>query len=373
MNSVTQIDCLIDDLIEKNAAFACWFQSSSDSPQLIAGSAGDIIFPQSIQQLSQVRGFVFAPFKISRNVPVIVLQPAIHLKGYSQIQAFDPDTLDETPFHQETKKPCISTDFQDYLICVNHAIEQIHAARFSKVIVSRRICKEKKHESLGSLFLGMREKNPGVFVFVVNLPRAGLWMGATPELLFRSDGRHAQTVSLAATQPRRPDGQYCWFTKEIEEQAFVSRYTVDVLHRFGFSSYQTKGPQDLETATVAHLKTSFFFSGEPIEDRLGEFVEQLCPTPAVCGLPKAEAGQFINDFEPHDRRYYTGFLGPWRLEKSGTDVYVNLRSMEIEDTQYVLYTGGGITARSNPEQEWEETSQKSRTLLNAIEALQEQV
>ena len=372
MNKVTQIDCLIDNLIEKNAAFACWLPPSSDSPQLIAGSADDIIFTDNIEQLSSMRGFVFAPFKMSDNAPVIVLQPAIHLKGYSQIQAFDPATLTCPPFVRGKKDPCISTDFQDYLVCVNHAIEQINAAKFSKVIVSRRICKDKKNESLGSLFLGMRDANPGVFVFVVNLPKAGLWMGATPELLFRSNGRHAQTVSLAATQPRRPDGQYCWFTKEIEEQAFVSRYTVDVLHRFGFSSYQTKGPQDLETATVAHLKTSFFFSGEQIRDRLGDFVGQLCPTPAVCGLPKAEADHFIHTFEPHDRRYYTGFLGPWRLGQSGTDVYVNLRSMEIEDCQYVLYTGGGITARSNPEQEWEETTQKSRTLLNAIEALQGQ-
>jgi isochorismate synthase len=372
MNSVTQFGCLIDNLIEKNVAFACWFPPSSDSPQLIAGSEDDIIFPGSIEQLSRIRGFVFAPFKISNHVPVIVLPPVIHLKGYDQIQSFNPEFLTSASFSRKTKDACISTNFHDYLVCVNHAIEQIHAAKFSKVIVSRRICKEKKNESMGRLFLGMHDTNPGVFVFVVNLPGAGLWMGATPELLFRSDGRHAQTVSLAATQPRRPDGRYCWFTKEIEEQAFVSRYTVDVLHRFGFSTYQTKGPQDLETATVAHLKTSFFFSGNQIQDRLGEFVEQLCPTPAVCGLPKVEAARFIQDFEPHDRRYYTGFLGPWRLEQSGTDVYVNLRSMEIEDNQYVLYTGGGITARSNPEQEWEETTQKSRTLLNAIEALQEQ-
>ncbi len=372
MNSVAQFGCLIDNLIEENAAFACWFAPSSDSPQLIAGSQDDIIFPVSIEQLSRIRGFVFAPFKVSDNVPVIVVQPAVYLKGYQQIQAFSPDTLISPPFSRSTKKTCISTDFHDYLVCVNHAIEQINTAKFSKVIVSRRICKEKKNESMGRLFLGMRDKNPGVFVFVVNLPKAGLWMGATPELLFRSDGRHAQTVSLAATQPRRPDGQYCWFTKEIEEQAFVSRYTVDLLHRFGFSTYQTKGPQNLETATVAHLKTAFFFSGEQIQDRLGEFVGQLSPTPAVCGLPKVEAARFIQTFEPHDRRYYTGFLGPWRLEQSGTDVYVNLRSMEIEDDQYVLYTGGGITARSNPEQEWEETSHKSRTLLNVIEALQAQ-
>lgn len=144
MNSVTPFDCLIDNLIEKNTAFACWFQPSSDSPQLIAGSANDIIFPGSIQQLSRVRGFVFAPFKISDHIPVIVLQPAIHLKGYRQIQAFDPGSLTSAPFHRETKEPCISTNFHDYLVCVNHAIEQIHAAKFSKVIVSRRICKEKK-------------------------------------------------------------------------------------------------------------------------------------------------------------------------------------------------------------------------------------
>ncbi len=373
MNRVTQFSCLIDTLIEKNTAFAGWFQPSSDSPQLIAGSKEDIVFPEKIEQLSRVRGFVFAPFEISDQVPVIVLQPAIHLKGYDQILSFDPKSLTADPLRQDVKAPCISTNYDDYLVCVNQAIKQIHTAKFSKVIVSRRICKEKKNESIGRLFLKMHDANPGVFVFVVNLPKAGLWMGATPELLFRSDGRHAQTVSLAATQPRRPDGQYCWFTKEIEEQAFVSRYTVDVLHRFGFSAYQTKGPQDLETATVAHLKTSFFFSGEHIEDRLGEFVAQLCPTPAVCGLPKVEAARFIRNFEPHERRYYTGFLGPWRLEQSGTDVYVNLRSMEIEDTQYVLFTGGGITSRSNPEQEWEETTQKSRTLLNAIEDLQEQV
>ncbi len=370
MNSVTPLVGLIDHLIDKNAAFACWFSPSSDIPQLIAGPQDAILFIENIEQLSRIRGFVVAPFNASDTAPVIVVKPAVHLKGYDQIQGFTPDALIPPSVDRSPTPPCVSTAFHDYLTCVNHAIEQIHSANFSKVIVSRRICKERKNESMGQLFLEMRDKNPGVFVFVVNLPKAGLWMGATPELLFRSDGQHAQTVSLAATQPLRSDGQYCWFTKEIEEQAFVSRYTVDVLHRFGLSNYQTKGPQNLETATVAHLKTAFFFSAEPIQDRLGEFVGQLCPTPAVCGLPKVEATHFIQTFEPHDRRYYTGFLGPWRLEQSGTDVYVNLRSMEIEADQYVLYSGGGITARSNPAQEWEEASHKSRTLLNVIEALQ---
>ena len=372
MNSDIQFENLIDNLVEKNTAFACWFHPSKDQPQLVAGTADDIGFFDRVSQLNQESGFVFAPFKVTDESPVIVLKPAIHLKGTGQILSFNFSTL--APGSQKQKKeiPCESTSFEAYLTCVNQAIEQIQDACFSKVIVSRRICQERKDESMGRLFLEMHRKNPKVFVFIVNLPKAGLWMGATPEQLFFSDGIHASTVSLAATQPLRPDGRYCWFTKEIEEQAFVSRYTVDVLHRFGFSDYRTQGPQDLETATVAHLKTAFFFSGTPINDQLGPFVEQLFPTPAVCGLPKGAAARFIHTFEPHDRHYYTGFLGPWRLGENRTDVYVNLRSMEIEASQYVLYIGGGITARSNPELEWEETSHKARTLLNAIEALQEQ-
>ena len=371
MNCATSLDRLVDTLLEKNAAFACWFHPLEEEPQLVAGSADDIIHPGSIAELSSLEGFVFAPFRMLQSCPVVLLQPSIHLKGYTQILSFDPDELPGCALSEESFDTCVSTPFDDYLACVKRAIGQIREERFSKVIVSRRICKPRGDESLGKLFCRMREKNPSVFVFVVNLPDSGLWMGATPELLFCSDGICARTVSLAATQPLRPDGRYCWFTKEIEEQAFVSRYTVDVLHRFGFSDYRTTGPQDLETAAVAHLKTEFFFPGERIEGRLGGFVEQLFPTPAVCGLPKDAAAGFIHEFEPHDRHYYTGFLGPWRLGGNGTDVYVNLRSMEIEPSQYILYVGGGITARSNPEHEWEETAHKARTLLNAIEALQE--
>ncbi len=44
--------------------------------------------------------------------------------------------------------------------------------------------------------------------------------------------------------------------------------------------------------------------------------------------------------------------------------------MEITPEQYILYSGGGITARSVPEEEWEETNNKARTLLSAIEAVQ---
>jgi isochorismate synthase len=84
-------------------------------------------------------------------------------------------------------------------------------------------------------------------------------MGATPEVLLKSEGKKLETVSLAGTQSRRTDDNYSWHTKDIEEQAFVSRYLLDVFYRFNISPYTTHGPETLESGRVAHLSTSFRF------------------------------------------------------------------------------------------------------------------
>jgi isochorismate synthase len=76
-------------------------------------------------------------------------------------------------------------------------------------------------------------------------------------------------------------------------------------------------------------------------------ISVLHPTPAVCGLPKQEAKDFILENEG-TTEYYTGFLG--ELNKEGfnkdtlkSDLYVNLRCMKIKDNQAHLYMGCGIT------------------------------
>jgi isochorismate synthase len=65
---------------------------------------------------------------------------------------------------------------------------------------------------------------------------------------------------------------------------------------------------------------------------LKQVISVLHPTPAVCGLPKQEAKDFILENEGYDREYYTGFFG--RIKKEGSkdtlksDLYVNLRCMK---------------------------------------------
>jgi len=80
-------------------------------------------------------------------------------------------------------------------------------------------------------------------------------------------------------------------------------------------------------------------------------------------MPKEPAVQLINEFEAHDRKFYTGYLGPVNLDNK-TSLYVNLRCMELFNTKANLFAGAGVTAISDPEKEWSETELKFNTLLN---------
>ncbi|HKJ41079.1 MAG TPA: isochorismate synthase [Sunxiuqinia sp.] len=360
---------LLDKLIENNCYFAVWSMPGSMTPEILITDKEDLIDPAHINKLNGQEGFVFAPYQISENKPLVLLKPGIYKKGMEEISRID---LDQLPFHKSEAPPSNNhfiIDKDEYLQDIRSTIDEIKTTKLSKVIVSRLIPFQRKTDSLGSLYLQLFQQTPNAFVYLVNLPKAGCWMGATPEVLLKSDGKLMETVSLAGTQMRQADSDYSWNTKDIEEQAFVSRYLLDVFYQFNIHPYTTQGPETLESGKVAHLLTIFRFAKKKLSRQLGDFIGELHPTPAVCGYPKHKADKFISKVEKHDRRYYTGYLGPWRLNDS-VGLFVNLRCMEITPSQYILYSGGGITSRSVPEDEWEETNKKARTLLSAIEAVQ---
>jgi len=112
----------------------------------------------------------------------------------------------------------------------------------------------------------------------------------------------------------------------------------------------------------------------------------LHPTPAVCGLPKDAAKQFILKNENYNREFYTGFLGEINIKtsisrnsnsrnvennayaavKTVSNLYVNLRCMQISNQEAIIYVGGGITKDSNVEAEWEETVQKALVIKKVL-------
>ena len=89
-------------------------------------------------------------------------------------------------------------------------------------------------------------------------------------------------------------------------------------------------------------------------------LNQLNPTPAVAGLPKAIAIKEIAKLENFNRSYYTGFLGI--ASSSILELFVNLRCMELNPKTATLYAGAGITKDSIPELEWAETRKKMMSI-----------
>jgi len=365
MRNNQNVASILDQLIEKQIAFACWFLPKESRLGLIVGNASDVVFFDRFDQLNGEAGFVFAPYSITEKSPVILLQSTAFFEDFSSEESLDISGFE--PFERNPEnESCKIESKDDYLKLIDETVTEIREGALSKVIISRQIPVNRPDISLGATFFQLHDQTPNAFTYLVNLPVAGIWMGATPEVLIKSDGEQFETVSLAGTQVRKPGAdEYYWSTKDIEEQAFVSRYMLDVFFNFDIHKYKTKGPETLESGKVAHLKTSFFFPVEKIEKCLGNFIADLHPTPAVCGLPKDLAAEFILKNETHERKYYTGYLGPWRLNQQ-VSLFVNLRCMEITTTEFILYAGGGITSRSVPEKEWDETNQKARTLLSVI-------
>ena len=154
-----------------------------------------------------------------------------------------------------------------------------------------------------------------------------------------------------------------WDKKNQEEQGYVADYIRRIAKKFG-NKMTEKGPYTARAGQLVHLKTDFYFLLKNT-DHIGDLLQELHPTPAVCGLPKEEAFRFILNNEGYDRSYYSGFTG-WLDTEGHTDIYVNLRCMEIKPGEAILYAGGGILASSEVESEWVETGDKMNTMRSIL-------
>ena len=250
-----------------------------------------------------------------------------------------------------------------YLDQVQKFIEATQSG-YQKIIFSRIETVHLQTGDLFPLFTTLKDLYKNAFVYLFNIPNIGCWMGASPEIFVNQKGHHFETVALAGTQRDLglPLEKVDWGEKEVEEQAIVERYIEKALKKEK-ANYQKTTPYTSRAGKLLHLKTKFRFRSP---HNLHDFLENLHPTPAICGIPKQAAKDFIVNNEKHERAYYCGFLGPVNIKRQ-TNLFVNLRCMQIFKDKFALYIGGGITADSNPQKEWEETEAKSQTLADVIE------
>ena len=308
-------------------------------------------------------GFVITPFSPNERHPRMVLNPDVWLKQEAILDY--ANSIEEVQILEEDSLAVQPTTKEDYIAHVEKLISAIQAGQFEKAIAWRKKVVELPNTFGGiELFLKAAEAYPNTFSYFISIPNIGEWMGATPELLLESSNGNCQTVSLAGTRPIDVELVNPWGEKERQEQQMVSDFIADRLKGFAQGSLHIKGPETVSAGKVQHLKTKFSFEKKAtVTD--SQIAEAIHPTPAVGGLPREAALEFIQKHEPTIRAYYTGYLGLLNMD-GGSKLYVNLRCGELVGNQLVLYLGGGITAPSKPALEWAETELKATTLLNLL-------
>lgn len=268
----------------------------------------------------------------------------------------------------------VSTPKEIYTTEVSTIIEEIKDRDKAKTIACRRIAGQGKisvRQTLGKL----SESLPNSFRFVFYTPRSGAWMGASPELLLEAEDGKLHTYALAGTRPS--ESQNSWDSKNLGEHLIVVDFLRDIFQYHGAAP--TVGATTTRVAgTVEHLLTEIYADADDLTQaanqcraassgqfNLADFLQELSPTPALCGMPKEESLQRILRIESFPREYYGGFCGPYN-DVNSFKFFVILRSLKFSKRKWCLYAGGGITKYSDPDAEWEETQFKSATISGNI-------
>lgn len=301
-------------------------------------------------------GFVFSPFDSKKNGILFPVEKC-------SIQYFDIPVAESKPVSNNLLLDTSSEkDFHTDL--VQKTINFIKTDTAQKVVISRKKIVQNPLENplkIALIYTRLINTYPDAMAYIWHHPEIGIWMGATPEMLVRFENNSFFTMALAGTQLYNE--HLNWQEKEKTEQAFVTQYIEKQLRIYSKTLYIGR-PFTKKAGHLAHICTEISGKLNP-EFTLEHLVNALHPTPAVCGTPKDKAKQFILQHEGYDRKFYTGFLGELNISNS-SDLYVNLRCMEIEGEKVNLYIGGGITKDSDPEKEWEETVTKSNVLLKVL-------
>ena len=256
---------------------------------------------------------------------------------------------------------------------VQAALRAFKRGRLDKVVLARQV-DFLFNASLDpcALLYRLRGAATHAFHFLFGFGEGTTFLGATPERLFKRKGRALHTEAVAGTRPRgsteQEDAQLqqelLSSEKDLREHAYVRDMIVDVLKDHSLDIASDPVPSLMELSNGRHLYAAI---DATLRDAVDDFalLDALHPTPAVGGVPAAEAFDEISRLEPFDRGWYAGPVG-W-LGRQESEFAVGIRSALVSDHKLALFSGAGIVEGSVPRLEWAEIEQKISNFLQILE------
>jgi len=254
------------------------------------------------------------------------------------------------------------------------AVKKIKAGELEKVVLARDlIAKNSQAIEPRNLIAFLAKNYPSTWVFLV----ANL-IGATPELLVRLNKSLVTSRILAGTIRKSGDeakdlglaASLAKSSKDLEEHEYAVRSVADALSPFCSSTNVPESPFVLHLANVMHLATDVtgVLTDSAIPVDIFALIASLHPSAAVCGTPTNVANSVIDELEDMNRGRYAGPVG-WIDARGDGEIGIALRTGELsEDLKTMrIFSGCGIVAGSNPEDEFAESQAKLSPMRTALE------
>ncbi|MGA2265742.1 MAG: anthranilate synthase component I [Phycisphaerae bacterium] len=274
--------------------------------------------------------------------------------------------LPEKPFQSNFTR-------QRYMEVVEACKEYIRAGDIFQVVPSQRLTVQTAAAPF-DIYRALRVVNPSPFMFLLNTPDVTL-VGSSPEILCRVEDGVVTNRPLAGTRRRG--------ATEEEDKALERELLADPkeraehimlvdLARNDVGRVAQAGTIQLSDVMAVERYSHVMHIVSDVKGRLAEgktafdALRAALPVGTVSGAPKIRAMEIIDEFEPTRRGPYAGAVG--YVDFSGNmDTCIALRTMVIAGGKAYIQAGGGIVADSEPAAEYQETLNKAKALLRAIE------
>lgn len=262
---------------------------------------------------------------------------------------------------------------EEFEKAVRKCTEYIRAGDIFQVVVSQRMEVDSACEPL-EVYRSLRVINPSPFMFFLRTPNTTL-VGASPEVMCRVFDGRVTVRPLAGTRRRgQTDEEDRALAAELiadpkeraEHVMLVDLGRNDVGRVAQFGSVRLSDVMTIERYShVMHISSNVDGQLRPELDAI-DALKACLPAGTVSGAPKVRAMQILDEIEPTRRGPYAGAVGYFDYG-GNMDTCIALRTMVMTPGKIYIQAGAGIVADSDPASEYQETLNKSKAMLKAVE------
>jgi len=230
-----------------------------------------------------------------------------------------------------------------------------------------------------SIYRYLRSINPSPYLFFIRMEDDAVLVGSSPEILVRLEGDRVDVRPIAGTRRRGEDSEEDLALEQdlLADPKERSEHVMLVdLGRNDVGRVAQIGSVDVDEYAIVERYSHVMHIVSNVNGKLREGLDWLdvlratFPAGTLSGAPKVRAMEIIDELETVRRGPYGGCAG--YIDYSGNmDMAITIRTMVVNDGTITLQSGAGVVADSTPEFEFEETINKARAVLQAIDLARE--